>query len=274
MAMLFQKPAYFSKIARCSWGLVLALLWSSSCLAGQDPAKLSSSAEAIGPERDPQLAPTALLPYTAEYRANNNGLSATAQRQLSRVTDQHWQLSQQAKVLFVKVNEQSLMRETDKGLQALRYDYENSVSSRQNQHIVFDWEAGTVADQKSKNTWTKPLLPEYTDQLSAQLQMREALLNGSFDQRLTQTIVTKKGKLKTYTLEILDEEVIDTPVGKLNTIKLRRQREGRDGEMLVWLAKDWNYLIVRLEDQEDNDTFLLELLNARVDGKVVGPTTY
>ena len=85
---------------------------------------------------------------------------------------------------------------------------------------------------------------------------------------MVQTVVNR-GKHKTYQIKIIGEEVIDSPVGKLNTVKLSRSREGSDSETIVWLAKDWNYLIVRLEQTDEDDTYSLELLNATLNGKKV-----
>ena len=67
----------------------------------------------------------------------------------------------------------------------------------------------------------------------------------------------------------LNEETIDSAVGKLRTVKLLRSRPGSSSETTIWLAKDWNYLIVKLEQREDDEVYSLELLKAKLDGKAV-----
>lgn len=208
-----------------------------------------------------------ILPYQAEYKISNNSLTTTAQRNLSKHGNQ-WHLSQHAKLMFIKVSEESVIEDGALGLRPLRYEYSNSVSSKQDQKINFDWQKGSASDSKYRKPWTAPLTPGTFDQLSAQLQMRQALIAGRFETAMVQTVVNR-GKHKTYRVEKIGEEIIDSPVGKLNTIKLRRSREGSDSETIVWLAKDWNYLIVRLKQTDEDDTYSLELLKATLDGKPV-----
>ncbi len=208
-----------------------------------------------------------ILPYQAEYKISSNSLTTTATRSLSKQGD-NWQLSQHAKLMFIKVSEESTIEDGAMGLRPLRYEYSNSFSSRQDQKIKFDWPKASASDTKYRRPWTAPLSPGTFDQLSAQLQMRQALIFGRFDTAMVQTVVNR-GKHKTYQIEKIGEEIIDSPVGKLNTVKLRRSREGSDSETIVWLAKDWNYLIVRLEQTDEDDTYSLELLSATLNGKKV-----
>ncbi len=221
---------------------------------------VASAAETA--ETKPQI-----LPYTAEYRISSNSLTTTATRSLSKRGD-NWQLSQHAKLMFIKVSEESIIEDGAMGLRPLRYEYSNNFSSRQDQKINFDWKHALASDKKYRKPWSAPLTAGTFDQLSAQLQMRQALICGRFDTAMVQTVVNR-GKHKTYEIEKIGEEIIDSPVGKLNTVKLRRGREGSDSETIVWLAKDWNYLIVRLEQTDEDDTYSLELLNATLNGKKV-----
>ncbi|MBD2858388.1 DUF3108 domain-containing protein [Spongiibacter sp. KMU-158] len=271
MMYRFQQADWLTKQLKHALTLLLlaAPLFSAATETEQITSEQATAIQAIE-----QNAPSSvLLPYTAYYRMHHNGLSAEAKRSLVKNGDNQWQLSQKAKLFFIRVSEESQLKEHDGQLRPLFYNYENSISSRQNQQINFDWQNLTASDQTFRKPWQMPLLPEYTDQLSAQLQMRQALIDNRFADKLEQTILTK-GKMKTFVLEIAGEEVLDTPAGKLNTIKLRRYRkdkpEDRDNAMLVWLAKDWNYLIVRLESRDEDELFMLELLNAQLAGKAVG----
>src|SRR5690606_28477966 len=123
------------------------------------------------------------------------------------------------------------------------------IRSKSNQHIVFDWASGEASDKVYRKPWTLPLEDDYTDQLTSQLQLRQRLLNGGDDASWTQTIV-KNGKIKKYQIEKQGEERLHTNVGPMDTIKLRRKREGSSAETLIWLAPAWDYLIVRLQQIE------------------------
>ena len=220
--------------------------------------------EGTPPSATPEAEP-ALLPYTAEYRISYDGLSTTADRTLRKDGD-IWHLAQDASIFFLKVSEEARVEASSSGLRTQQYDYRNSVSSKRNQHIVFDWDAGVVADRQAKKPWQKPLSGNLTDQLGSQLQLRAALVSGRFQDGFEQTIVNK-GKIKTYQYQLLGEEKVESALGTVGTVKLRRHREGSSAEAIIWLAKEWNYLIVKLEQIEDDDAFSLELLSAKLDGQ-------
>ncbi|MBB5186859.1 hypothetical protein HNQ57_001122 [Zhongshania antarctica] len=217
--------------------------------------------------KTPAAQTSKILPYEAEYKISSNSLTTTATRSLSKQGN-NWQLSQRAKLMFIKVSEESIIEDGAMGLRPLRYEYSNSFSSKHDQKINFDWPRALASDKKYRKPWSAPLTAGTFDQLSAQLQMRQALISGRFDTTMVQTVVNR-GKHKTYRVEKMGEEVIDSPVGKLNTVKLRRSREDSDSETIVWLAKDWNYLIVRLEQTDEDDTYSLELLSATLNAKKV-----
>lgn len=204
--------------------------------------------------------PTALQAYTAQYRITNGALSATAERRLQQDGD-HWRLSQNASVLFLNVDEESVIEEVDGALRPLSYQYHNNLRSKSDQNFVFDWTSGRVFDQEARRPWNKALKSGYQDQLSSQLALRHALITGTFDDSLKQTLVAKKGKVKTYALTRLGEERLETPLGTLDTVKLHRQRPGSSSEATLWLAPSLNYMIVKMQQIDDDERYTLELLN-------------
>ncbi|MBQ0797328.1 DUF3108 domain-containing protein [Zhongshania sp.] len=208
-----------------------------------------------------------ILPYNAEYKISSNSLTTTATRTLSKQGN-NWLLSQHAKLMFIKIDEESLIENTKDGLRPLHYEYSNNMSSKQDQSINFDWAKNTASDKKYRKPWSSKVSTDTFDQLGAQLKMREALIENRLGKKMTQTVVSR-GKHKTYTIEKIGEETIDSPAGKLRTIKLLRSRPGSSSETTIWMAKDWNYLIVRLEQREDDEVYSLELINATLDGNAV-----
>ena len=208
-----------------------------------------------------------ILPYQAEYKISSNSLSTNATRTLSKKGD-NWLLSQQAKLMFMKVSEESVIEDGADGLRPLHYEYENNMSSKQDQSIKFDWPSRSASDKKYRKPWSSDVSDDTFDQLSAQLKMREMMINNRLKDEISLSVVNR-GKHKTYTVKQLNEETIDSAVGKLRTVKLLRSRPGSSSETTIWLAKDWNYLIVKLEQREDDEVYSLELLKASLDGKAV-----
>ena len=111
-------------------------------------------------------------------------------------------------------------------------------------------------------------LPEIAlDKLSYQLQLRKDLIN---KQTLEAYQIADGGHLKTYTFEVIGDEVIETPLGKMDTIHIKRIREGKKRFTHIWLAKKWDYLIVKLEHKEKSgQSFAIQLAEAVVDSEPV-----
>ena len=81
-------------------------------------------------------------------------------------------------------------------------------------------------------------------------------------------VIADGGRLKHYEFEVIGEEVIDTPVGQLNTIKATRVRDNRDRTSTFWLAKDYDFMLVRFQQLEaDGDGFELLLREAEFNGE-------
>jgi hypothetical protein len=112
--------------------------------------------------------------------------------------------------------------------------------------LVFDWSAQTVSDKDHPST---PLALPFgaQDKLSAQLQIRLDLMASKGDIQQRSYPVVDSTKLKTYHIEKLGEEVISTPAGDFQTVKIKQYRKGKDKYNIIWLAQDMEYLIVRLD---------------------------
>jgi hypothetical protein len=47
---------------------------------------------------------------------------------------------------------------------------------------------------------------------------------------------------------VIADEVLQTPLGRLNTVKLERVRAASDDRVTaIWLARDWDLLLVRID---------------------------
>lgn len=257
MIKFFPKAACFTNRAKLLATSLCALLLYTLLFCSAAQAKTAAD--------------SVLKPYQAKYRITQNGLSAEASRKLAKVGP-HWRLSQTASKWFITIGEESLIEVTeDQNLRPLQYRYENSLSSKRDQRIVFDWQANKASDENYRKPYTLPLKDDYADQLSAQLQLRQQLLNddNTIQDGTWQQTIVKNGKIKTYQIKKLGEETIETELGAIETVKLLRKREGSSAETLVWLAKNWNYMIVKLQQTEDGDSLYLELISATIDGSPI-----
>ena len=116
--------------------------------------------------------------------------------------------------------------------------------------MVFDWVKKSVTNNVAKTTWKMDIAQRVQDKLSYQLQLQQDLLNGkeSFDYQ-----IADGGHLKDYKFAKVAEEVLDTPLGKVATVKIKRSRENDKRFTYAWLAPEWNYMLVRLQQEENGD---------------------
>jgi hypothetical protein len=214
---------------------------------------------------------SALSPYSATYNADLKGFSTTLTRQLQVTDDQQWLLSNKASIFLVGFNEQTTVQQLNNTIQPLQYRYQNAISSKRNKSIDFHWDQLTAETIKGKSEPVTLTLPTTAyDQLSFQLQLRMLLLNPTepfTEQRFT---IVDTGKLKTYSVKFLAEEWLDTPLGKLLTVKLEQTRPGKTRRTLIWMAKDWQYLLVKIQRfKNEKQEHLIELNSATLDGKIL-----
>jgi len=77
-------------------------------------------------------------------------------------------------------------------------------------------------------------------------------------------------KLKQYRFEVVGEETLDTPLGKVTTIKVRRkENNNEEREIYAWFAKDFQYLLVRLQQEENGSAYTIYLSKASLNGKAI-----
>ncbi len=208
--------------------------------------------------------------FKATYATKLSGFSITAVRELRTLDNGQQQLSFRAKSWFASIEEFSQFGwNGDSRLVPSSYEYHRRGLGRDRHAILtFDWKNGRVTNNVQNKPWGMDIPPEALDKLSYQMQLRSDLIN---QVPVLSYAVADGGHLKTYTFELLGEEVLDTPVGQLNTIKIKRTRATKKKrETYLWLAKDWNYLLVRLRQKEkDGKHYEINLAQAEIDGEQV-----
>ena len=73
--------------------------------------------------------------------------------------------------------------------------------------------------------------------------------------------VIESGEKKIYNFQKLGNEKIQTPAGAFNTVKVKVLRSGNKRETIFWLAKEVDYLPVKIRHREKNDVIITVLKN-------------
>jgi hypothetical protein len=206
------------------------------------------------------------VPFTASYSTQYGMLSATGTRTLEKRSDGNWAFENRASALFAEITENSTFALRDGHITPLNYNFRNPLSAKRNLSLVFNWQQGKAEDHE--RNISVPLQGAVYDKLSYQLQLqRDVCANPEKFGTLNYTVIDGK-KLKTYRVEFIDKQLLDTQVGKLATVHLRQYRPDKNPRKytLFWLASDYDCLLVRLDEQEGKDIVRLDLTGATVNG--------
>lgn len=217
------------------------------------------------------------VPYAANYEASANGLRARASRQLITLDSGDYEMANEleATVLgqtIVSIDQRSRFRYANDSIVTDKYTYEVGGIRSDQRSMVFDWEAGTALSQEEDKSWLLEIQERVYDPLSHQLALSQQLQNDRATSYSTEYefAVVDGDEVELHSYQLLGEEVLDTPLGKLNTVKLERVRSATSSRAtVVWLALDWHYLVARIEQTNRSMQLKLELESAAVDGATV-----
>jgi hypothetical protein len=216
------------------------------------------------------------LPYTASYRASYEFLSASAERSLQILENGHYRLENSLEVKIagtelLGIRESSEFLWQQNALTPLTYSYQQSGIRSKRETVGFDWQQLLATSKEDEKSWELQIAPGVYDKLSYQLVIQQTLLDSASAELNFQLIDTDEIEFQSY--RVLGNEIIDTPMGQLQTLHVERQLEADSKRHTsFWLASDWNFLLVRLL-HTDNSGSEMELLleKAVIDDREIQP---
>lgn len=135
-------------------------------------------------------------------------------------------------------------------IQPQQYTLEDSRRSGNDSYSVsFNWDKNIAITTINNQVTQAALVPGTLDRGSMQVAV---MLEMQQSKPLSHTIRDDDG-IKVYSYSLVGEEVIETLLGPITAKKLIQQRQGYSRQTLLWLAKDFKYLPVRIEQQKDNE---------------------
>lgn len=201
--------------------------------------------------------------FSANYLVKMNGLQAgELQRKLVTHQDGTRQFTSksQAKGMFSYfkpdvVTESSVFTYADNFIQPLSYTYQRTGGKKEKFiDLKFDWQQQSLAIDDRKHPWKLQLEAHTLDKLVYQIALMSDL---ETSQQQFNYRIADGGKLKDYNIQVLGYETISTPLGKIETIVLKRFRKQKSKrETTLWCAPALNYLPVQLvHDESSGATF-------------------
>lgn len=207
--------------------------------------------------------------FKANYDANIQGFSVKASREYKAINNTISELSFTADSFLASLSETSQFTWRDGEIRPLRFTHIRTIFGQSTRKTLsFDWDNNQIINtDKGKTTYINNEAAAL-DRLSFQLQLQHDLISKHLENKIYR--IADKKKIKEYSFKVLGDEILETKIGKLNTIKIIVDRENNDRSTYIWLAKDWQNLLVKLEQYEEGDEkFSIQLTKAMINGKKV-----
>ncbi|RJG10086.1 DUF3108 domain-containing protein [Pseudomonas cavernicola] len=213
-----------------------------------------------------------LKPFSASYTADWKQLpiSGTAERSLKRQDDGRWLLNFEASMLVASVTEESTFRIENDSFLPLTYNYDRSGLGKGKQvEFDFDWTAKQIIGTDRGQQVSQPLNRGLQDKSTYQLVLQHDVAAGKKSMSYQ---VIDGDEIETYDFRVLGEETVSTKAGLVDAIKVERVRDPTQSsrKTVLWFAKDWDFLLVRLHQVEkDGKEYQIMLKDGSVDGQPV-----
>ncbi|WP_252271107.1 DUF3108 domain-containing protein [Pseudomonas subflava] len=213
-----------------------------------------------------------LKPFSASYTADwkQVPISGTAGRSLTALDNGRWELSFEASMLVASLKETSTFRMENTAFLPLTYRFERSGLGKSKQiELDFDWTEKQVLGNDRGDPVRFPLNRGIQDKSTYQLVLQHDVAAGK--QSMSYQVVDGD-EIETYDFRVLGEERVRTKAGLIDAIKVERVRDPTQSsrKTVLWFAKDWNYLLVRLHQVEkDGKEYQIMLKDGEVDGRTV-----
>jgi hypothetical protein len=214
-----------------------------------------------------------LQPFTAQYQVIRNNIplgNLVLQLELDPDGEYRYSgLTQPSAVIgwFVSdsVFEQSRGLYRNRRIIPHAYEYRQSQTEpfEKRTRLEFDWEAEKVWTQSEGIRWSQTLKPGTHDKYSQQLALRLELSAGN---QSVSYPVADGGRIKTYHYQVVDNETITIPYGRLACLKVRRSKQNRSPDYTIWFAPELDFLPVKIAHDRASGSYSMELTEFNDDG--------
>jgi hypothetical protein len=154
----------------------------------------------------------------------------------------------------------------DDNLRPLRFQQKIKGIKQSRTDMDFDWQQNTLAVSEDEESETLPLNERVVDPLSLHLLVMWDMQQNQTPRQYT---LVSGVRLKDYRIIMEGEEILQTPVGDLRTLRVRssRVKEGSDRVTKLWLAPELNYLPIQMVHENDGKESMRMLLEEVKEGE-------
>ncbi len=199
----------------------------------------------------------AIAPFQARYAVYASGFSVgEAVVTLSATGPNGYRMSSDVRpnglvalLASGRIQEQASGEIHEGKIRPLQYERQLDTGKKSNHmQLRFDWPAGQVEARYNADQATLPLTPGIVDPLSLQLLVMGDLQRGQVP---PQYRLIDRTEIKTYQIRNQGEEILNTPLGELRTIRINQYTPGKTRMTTFWVAPDQRFLLVRIAQEKN-----------------------
>jgi len=210
-----------------------------------------------------------LKPYNLNYTAVLDGMRIEANHQL-RFENGRYSLTAAAKNFLGTINEFASFEVSQHGdIIPIEYSKrQKTLMGSRSEFQQFDWSDKTLSYTLKERSGKIDLLPGQFDRISLNQQLRIDAASGK--EKFAYTVI-RKGQLKQYQFRVLGRETVNTSNGSFNSLMVERLGNNATKKAKIWLATDWDFIILKMETFEKDAKKTLVLDQGQLNGNLILP---
>lgn len=198
-----------------------------------------------------------LKPFQASYAWIWHGMNVAVSTLKLEKSGDTWTYTSKSeprgigKVFSERPTQKSVLRVTDGGTQPLSYEANDGTSSaKRTVDVKYDWEQGRLSGVYEETQVDLPLKPGVQDDASVQVALMVELLRGHAPEHF---LLLNKDQVREYRYVREGETKLKTPLGEIDTVIYRSQRENSPRATRFWCAPSRGYIPLKVEQKRGDD---------------------
>jgi Protein of unknown function (DUF3108) len=199
-----------------------------------------------------------LKPFQASYSWSWHGMTVAVSTLDLQHQDDNWVYRSKSeprgigRVFAERPIQESVMQIADDGVRPLSYKADDGTSStKRDANVQFDWQnnhvTGVYEDAKVDLT---PIPPGIQDDLSVQIALMVELLRGHTPDKFS---LLSGNSVREYRYSREGEETLTTPVGTIQTVIYRSEKQNSPRATRFWCAPSLGYIPLRVQQKRKDD---------------------
>ena len=198
-----------------------------------------------------------LKPFQASYSWIYRGMTVAVSSLDLQHEDANWIYRSKSeprgigRLFSERPTQESVMQITADGVRPLSYKADDGTSStKRDANVQFDWQNNRVTGVYEDAKVDMPIPPGMQDDLSVQIALMVELLRGHTPDKFS---LISGNSVREYRYSREGEETLTTPVGTIQTIIYRSEKQYSPRATRFWCAPSLGYIPLRVQQKKGDD---------------------